>query len=84
MILYFIKTNIKRKENSKILNFLICTIVVSLSYKIFNNNTMFNNYSYKIYPYFCGALITIFAIITIIIFIKKGIDKNKKAYNKNK
>lgn len=78
MILYFIKINIKRKENSKILNFLICTIVVVLSYKIFNNNTMFNNYSYKIYPYFCISLMIIFLIITITIFIKKCIEKKKE------
>ena len=78
MILYFIKTNIKRKENSKILNLLLCTIVVVLSYKIFNNNTMFNNYSYKIYPYFCGTLMIIFLIITVSIFIKKCIENNKK------
>ena len=84
MILYFIKINIKRKENSKILNLLICSIIVFLSYKIFNNNTMFNNYSYKIYPYFCGALIIIFGIITITIFIKKCIEKNKVTYNKSK
>lgn len=85
MILYFIKTNIKRKENSKILNLLISIIIIIiLSYKIFNNNTMFNNYSYKIYPYFCGALITIFLIITLTIFIKKCIDKKKKAYTKSK
>lgn len=84
MILYFIKINIKRKENSKILNILICSLVVYLSYKIFNNNTMFNNYSYKIYPYFCGALITIFIIITISIFIKKRIENKKISYTKSK
>lgn len=75
MILYFIKTNLKRKENSKILNIILCILVVTISYKVFNNNTMFNNYSYKTYPYFCGALIIIFLIITIAIFIKKCIEK---------
>jgi len=78
MILYFIKTNIKRKNNSKTLNILLCILVVATSYKVFNNNTMFNNYSYKIYPYFCGALIIIFLIITITIFIKKRIEKKKE------
>lgn len=84
MILYFIKTNIKRKGNSEILNLLICTLVVGLSYKIFNNNTMFNNYSYKIYPYFCGTLITTFGVITISIFIKKCIENRKNSYTKSK
>lgn len=77
MITYFIKTNIKRKENSKILNFLICIIIVGTSYKVFNNNTTFNNYTYKTYPYFLGALMLIFLIITISIFIKKCIKKKK-------
>lgn len=84
MILYFIKSNIKRKDNSKILNLLLCILIVGVSYKIFNNNTMFNNYSYKIYPYFCGALIFIFLVLTISIFIKKGIEKKKISYNKSK
>lgn len=78
MILYFIKTNIKKQGNSKILNIILCTLVVGISYKVFNNNTMFNNYSYKIYPYFCGTLMIIFLIITITIFIKKRIEKKKE------
>ena len=75
MILYFIKTNIKKKGNSKILNFIICALTVGISYKVFNNNTVFNNYSYKIYPYFLIALISIYAIISISIIIKKKIKK---------
>ncbi len=77
MITYFIATNIKRKNNSKILNLIICSFIVGISYKVFNNNTVFNNYTYKIYPYFLIGLMIIFLIITISIFIKKRIENKK-------
>lgn len=84
MIIYFIKSNVKRIGNSKILNFIICTLIVGISFKVFKNNTAFNIYSYKIYPYFLIGLLLIFLVITIGIFIKKRIKKNNKAYSNSK
>lgn len=77
MITYFIKSNIKRIGNSKTLNFIICALIVIISYRVFNNNTSFNIYSYKTYPYFLIGLLCIFLIITIGIFIKRRIENKK-------
>ena len=84
MIIYFIKSNVKRIGNSKILNFIICASVVGISFKVFKNNTAFNIYSYKIYPYFLIGVLSIFLVITIGVFIKKRIKKNNTAYSNNK
>lgn len=77
MIVYFIKTNIKRQGNNKILNFIICSMITILAYKSFNSNTIFNNYTYKIYPYLLSTLLIIFILIVVAIFIKKCIKKRK-------
>lgn len=77
MIVYFIKANIKRKGNSKILNFTLCIVITILAYKAFSSNTVFNNYTYKIYPYFLSTLTIIFILIAVTIFIKKCIKKQK-------
>ena len=78
MIVYFIKSNVKQKGNSKILNFIICSLFVWASHKVFDNNTVFNNYTYKTYPYFLGALMIIFLVICISIFVKKRIEKKNE------
>ena len=75
MILYFIKTNVKRKGNSKILNFILCILIVVVSYSVFDNNTVFINYTYKIYPYFLGGLMVIFLVVYVGIFVKRRIEK---------
>jgi len=75
MIVYFVKTNIKRKDNSKFLNFIICALLALVSYRVFDNNTVFNNYTYKTYPYFLGTLMIIFFVVTMGIFVKKRIEK---------
>ena len=77
MITYFIKINIKRTGNSKILNFILCALLAIVSYRVFDNNTVFNNYTYKTYPYFLGGLMIIFIIIFIGSLIKKLLKKIK-------
>lgn len=77
MIVYFIKSNIKRQGNSKILNFIIVIIITFGAYKAFSSNTSFNNYTYKIYPYFLSILTLLFILIAITIFIKRCIKKTK-------
>lgn len=73
IILYFLKGNIKRGKNSKIVNLILCLATIFISYKIFYNNTVFNNYTYHIYPYILMILFSIFIILAIGIFIKKKI-----------
>lgn len=77
MIFYYIKGNIKKKENSKILNALIVLVVVIASYKLFKNNTFFNNYLSKCYPYILALLFLIYIVIATGIFIKKKMKKAK-------
>lgn len=81
MLLYYIKANIQRKKNSKILNTLIMALVIIFSYYVFKNNTTFNYCVYKYYPIILMVLFGIIIIISISIFIKKRI---KKVYKKEK
>lgn len=71
MCIYYVKDNIKRKKNSTILNTIILLVITILSYKLFRNNTQFNNYIYYIYPYILLAIFIIFVIITLRILLKK-------------
>ena len=77
MIIYYLKGNIIKKKNSKLFNLILCIIIVITSYNIFSNNTMFNNYTYKIYPYILAPLFGIYAIISISILIKNILKKKK-------
>ncbi len=71
MIFYYIKCNITKEKNSKIINLILCLLAIIISYKAFDNNTNFNYYTYKIYPYILGALFTMYLIIYIGDIIKK-------------
>ncbi len=76
MIFYYIKGNIKKEKNSKILNFILCLGAVIISYNVFHNNTNFNFYTYKIYPYILGALLSNYIIIFGGILFRKIFKKN--------
>lgn len=78
MIIYYIKGNIKRRGNNRVLNAIVVLVIVTASYKLFKNNTFFNNYLSTCYPYVLLVLFLIFIIITIGIFIKNKIKKDKK------
>lgn len=75
MTLYYIKSNIKRNGNSKILNIILCLTIIIFSYKLFKNNTIFNNYIYYVYPYILLSVLIISIIITINIIIRKALKK---------
>lgn len=74
MYIYYIKDNIN-KNNNKILNLILVLILVTLSTKVFKNNTNFNHYLDSIYPYILLIPPIIYTIITITIFIKKRYKK---------
>ncbi len=71
MIFYYIKGNIMQKKESKIFNLFLCLGIIFVSYKVFCNNTLFNNYTYKVYPYFLGILLFIYLLIGIFIFVRR-------------
>lgn len=71
--IYSISKNIKNNE-SKLINLIVTILMIISSYLLFKNNTSFNEYLYKLYPY---LLIPIF-IIYVIIFIGAIIRKRKK------
>ena len=75
MSLYYVKSNIKKNDNNKILNIIICMLMVFLSYKLFKNNTVFNNYIYHVYPYILIGIFSIFVIASINIIIRKLLKK---------
>lgn len=75
MILYYIKSNIKRNGNSKLLNIILCLSMIIFSYKAFKNSTVFNNYIYYVYPYVLLAIFTISVLTIINIFIRKIFKK---------
>lgn len=75
MIIYYLIKNIKKNGNSKILNILVGSIIIFLSYKSFRNNTAFNSYLYNYYPYILSLLTVMYFVISISIFIKKKLKK---------
>lgn len=74
-ILYYIKGNIKKKKNSTLLNFVLCLVIIIISYNAFKSNTVFNNYTYKYYPYILTFLMIIYIVIFIGSLIKEKIKK---------
>ena len=75
MIIYYISKNIKRSGKSKLLNTIIVIITILVSYNIFKNNTSFNSYLYEYYPYILSALLIMYIVITLTIFIRKKLKK---------
>lgn len=71
IITYYISNTIIKEKNNKILNLLLAIILPIISYKLFTNNTAFNNYTFKIYPYILTILIFIYIIIFIGAFLKR-------------
>lgn len=75
MTIYSVSKNIKNKD-SKILNLIIAIIMILLAYFLFKNNTSFNEYLYKMYPYTTLLpLIIIYVIIFIGAILKKKLKK---------
>ena len=74
MCLYYVSNTIK-KGNSKLLNIILCFTTIFISYKIFRNNTVFNNYIYYVYPYILIGIFSIFVIVGINIIIRKLLKK---------
>ena len=77
IIVYYISNTIKYNNRSKILPSVIIFLILYLSFKIFKNSTIYNNYNYTYTPYVRSALVIIYIIISVVIFIKKRIKKNK-------
>lgn len=80
MIVYYISNTIKYNNTSKILPFLIIIGILVCSLTFFKNSTVYNNYNYKSTPYIRGILIIIFLVISIVIFVKKKINKKNNKY----
>lgn len=69
--LCYIKNNISKEKNNKIINLIIIIITIVLSINIFKNNTSFNYYLDSIYPYILLSILIVFIIIFIFTCIKK-------------
>lgn len=75
---YYICNNIKKEDKPKKLAILIVAIAILLSLYIFKNNTTFNIYISKIYPYILAFMFLLLLITAIIIFIRR---KTRKGIN---
>lgn len=73
--LYYIKETIT-KSNKQIINIPLIIILVIVSYKLFKNNTIFDNYIIKYYPINLLSILIIFIIISITIIIRKILKKD--------
>lgn len=71
IITYYISNTIIKEKNNKILNLLLAITLPIISYKLFTNNTAFNNYTFKVYPYILTILIFIYIITFIGAFLKR-------------
>lgn len=70
MSLYYIKETIN-KQNNSVINILVLIVLVITSYKVFKNNTIFDNYILSYYPYILLMILIVFALISMAILFKK-------------
>ena len=71
VVVYYISNSIKKDNNSKILSFVIVTIIVVGSLWYFKNNTMFNEFILNKYPYINLVLFVLMTIIGVVWIIKR-------------
>jgi len=75
IILYYVSYNIN-KNSKKLVPTILVSIIIFISLYLFKNNTIFYNFTRTIYPYIGLAILMIFIIITINIFIRKTFLEN--------
>lgn len=75
LIVYYLKNTLKSTKikiiNSNILTYIISGLILLSSTLIFKNNTLFNNYVSKIFPYIMAILLPIYILLAIKIYINK-------------
>lgn len=79
LILYYICSNFKQKDdrpNKFILIVLIIIILLTANF-YFKNNFMYNHYIYHIFPYICFCILPIILLVGIGVFIKNKKKKDK-------
>lgn len=74
MIIYYIKSSIKR-DNNLFISFITSITFIFLATFVFRSNTIFNNYLSNIYPYILIIPSFIYFVIFIGIFIKRRYKK---------
>lgn len=70
LVVYYIKNTIKKDNNSIVIPTIILTTIIILDLIIFKNNTMFNSFVSKIYPYSNLLLFALIILISLSVFIK--------------
>lgn len=71
LVVYYIKNTIKKDSDSVVIPAFILATIIVLDLVIFKNNTMFNNFVSRIYPYSNLFLFIMIIIISIGVFIRK-------------
>lgn len=66
MVVYYISNSIHKDGNSRLLGFIITSIIIAISLLYFKNNTIFGYFILNIYPYINMVLFMIFIIIGIV------------------
>lgn len=77
-IIYIISKNIPHKSNKKdkYITLIIGTILIILTIYIFKDNTIFDTYIKKIFPYIMGSILLIYIILFIKILFSKKQNNN--------
>lgn len=72
IILYYLSSSIQKKEKTNnITPIIISILLLIITFNIFKNNTIFNNYLKNIFPYISLSFILFYFLITIKIFLKE-------------
>lgn len=76
LIIYYISYSVK-KDSKKMVPTIVTGIIIILSLIIFKNNTIFYTVSLSVFPYLCLALLFIYIIVGLNIFIRNilGMDR---------
>ena len=72
IIIYYLSSSIQRKEKpSNIVPIIISILFLIITFNIFKNNTIFNNYVKEIFPYITMSLFIFYILISVKIYITK-------------
>lgn len=73
--IYSVSNIIKPHNKSKLLIIFLTILILVISLTAFNNNTIFNNYTYNVVPYIRIIFVVSMLLLALIIFIKRRVNK---------
>lgn len=74
-IVYYISNTVKTNNISKKFPIILVILIIICADKFFQNNIVFNNFSYTFVPYVMGCILFIYLLVVVGIILKKNVKK---------